>query len=327
MGFLTKYGTAWGAIPMTGGQVHWVAPATSYTVDGRTYIASDGNDGLSPERALASINQAVTNATASVGDVICLLPGTHTVTSSVALSKAGITFIGLPYLPVPGADYGVRTLRPQTTITTSVADEAINVTAADNTFFNIRFLPVTEQKAVDFTTAAHRLTFVDCMIDLATATAHANTRGIHATSTAQAPADVVFIRCVVKEANAGTTNGAAILLGASTNFLVADCVIYKEATASSVAWTAAITVSDASTGAFVKNRFHATGIGAGDAITAGVVGATMTGGSVILFERNIATVNVTKMASTFAAADCDLALNYVATVAGGTGGTLITATA
>jgi hypothetical protein len=37
MAFLTKYGTAWGALPMTGGSIIWVAPAASYQVDGRTY--------------------------------------------------------------------------------------------------------------------------------------------------------------------------------------------------------------------------------------------------------------------------------------------------
>lgn len=327
MAYLTKFGTLWGTIPLTGGSVLWVAPSTTYTIDGRSYTASDGHDGLSPERALASINQAVTNATASAGDVICLLPGTHTTTSSVAASKAGLTFIGLPYLPGIHSDYAVRSMRPQVTVTTSAADEAINVTAADNTFVNIRFLPVTQQKAVDFTTAAHRLRFVDCMIDLATATAHANTRGIFAVTTAEAPADVMFVNCVAKEANAGTSNGAAINLGAAVNFLVANCHIYKEYTASSAAWTSAIVVNDGVTGSFVKNRFFGSGGAAGDAISAGVLGATLTGAAMVLFERNVTGVNVTKMASTFAAADCDLVLNYLSTVAGGTGGTLITATA
>jgi hypothetical protein len=60
---------------------------------------SDGNDGLSPERPLATIAQAIANCTANVGDVIVLLPGTHNATTlagstaaaALAFSKAGIT--------------------------------------------------------------------------------------------------------------------------------------------------------------------------------------------------------------------------------------------
>jgi hypothetical protein len=89
MGYLTKYGSMWGAIPMTGGQVFWVAPAASYTVDGRAYSASDDNDGLSPERALRTVNRACALATASVGDVIALLPGAHVTPTAAAVSKAG----------------------------------------------------------------------------------------------------------------------------------------------------------------------------------------------------------------------------------------------
>ncbi len=66
MGYVTKYGSFWGFVPQTSGNVHWVAPAATYTLEGRAYSASDGNDGLSPERALLTLNQAITNATANV---------------------------------------------------------------------------------------------------------------------------------------------------------------------------------------------------------------------------------------------------------------------
>jgi hypothetical protein len=315
-------------IPLTLGQIHYVAPSTSYTVagpkkGGRTYTASDGNDGTDPRSALTSIGQAVTNATANAGDVIALLPGTHTQTSSVALSKAGLTIIGLPYFPVTAGDHAPRSIRPQATITTSAADEAINVTAADTTIMNVRFLPVTQQKALDWSAAAARLRIVDCMVDLTSATAHANTRGLFATAAA---ADVHVDRCVFKESNAGTTNGAALDLGAAVNFLVSNCFVVKDFLASSVAWTSAIVVASGCTGRFVNNVVTAYGGAAGDAITNFVLGAALSNAAVVLFERNIAGVNVTKFAEDFAAADCDLANNYVATVAGGTGGTLITAT-
>jgi hypothetical protein len=237
-----------------------------------------------------------------------------------------VTVIGLPYLPSEPGDHSIRTLRPQTTVTTTAADEAINVTAADCTFINIRFLPVTQQKAVDYSAAAHRLRFIDCMVDLTVATAHASTRGIFGSATSVTPADIVFRGCVFKESNAGTTNGAGLDLGAATNFIVSNCLFIKDFLASSAAWTSAVVVNDGTTGAFMDNHWLAYGGAAGDAITNGILGASLTGAGVVFMGRNLFSVTVTKPAEDFAAADVDLALNYVSTVAGGTGGTLLTAT-
>ena len=96
MGYLTKYGSFWGQLPQTSGKYVFVAPAASYTVDGNTYIASDDNDGLSPERAMRTIDAGHNKLTASVGDVLVLLPGVHTVTATVTLDTAGITITGIP---------------------------------------------------------------------------------------------------------------------------------------------------------------------------------------------------------------------------------------
>jgi len=95
MPFVTKYGTYFGLVPAQLGRVHFVAPAASYTVDGRSYSASDNNDGLSPERALLTISQALTNITASAGEVIFLLEGTHSPSATVRIQKAGITIAGV----------------------------------------------------------------------------------------------------------------------------------------------------------------------------------------------------------------------------------------
>jgi hypothetical protein len=58
---------------------------------------SDGNRGLKPERALATVQKAVTLATAAKGDVIVVLPGhAETVTaSSLNISKSGVSVICL----------------------------------------------------------------------------------------------------------------------------------------------------------------------------------------------------------------------------------------
>ena len=95
MPFVTKYGTYFGLVPAQLGRVHFVAPSSPYTVDGRSYDASDDNDGLSPERALATIGQAYTNITASAGEVIMLLEGSHTRNSTLRIQKAGITIAGV----------------------------------------------------------------------------------------------------------------------------------------------------------------------------------------------------------------------------------------
>jgi hypothetical protein len=124
MSQLTWSGSLWGAIPQTEGRVHWVSPADTYTVDGRVYSASDNNIGTRPEKALRTIAQAITNATASAGEVIVLLPGTHSPAASLAMSKAGITLMGLPR----GAG---NVLGQRTTIAAVTGDENINVTAAD----------------------------------------------------------------------------------------------------------------------------------------------------------------------------------------------------
>ena len=96
MGYLTKYGSYWGMLPQTSGRIFWVAPAASYTVEGRTYIGSDGNDGLSPERALLTTDYAIGQTTANVGDVIVLLPGAHTGTATITVDVAGITICVIP---------------------------------------------------------------------------------------------------------------------------------------------------------------------------------------------------------------------------------------
>lgn len=321
MAFLTKYGSLWGAIPMTAGQVHWVAPGDSYTVDGKSYSASDGNDGLSPERALRRISQAVTNATANAGDVIALLPGTHTTTAALAASKAGLTFIGLPYVPTDDDDYAV----PKATITGTGAI-GVAVTAADVQFHNIRFLPVTQFQAVTYTTAADNLLFKNCLIDLKTATAHADTKGITGTGATQAPRNLRFLNCYLEQANSGTTNGYAIDVSAAINFVISKCLILNHGSnASATAWATAVKINDNAYGICKDNIVQSTAVGTG--ITKVFEGVTHTAAGAIMFLRNVSTVQTgCLLIDDFAAADCDLCNNYVSTVAGGTGGTLITAT-
>lgn len=100
----------WG-IPPTTGSVFFVD-----SVNG-----SSGNDGTAPNRAMATIAQAIALCTASKGDVIIVMPGhAEAVTStSLALSVAGVSIIGL----------GRGSLRP--TLTFSATSSIISITAAN----------------------------------------------------------------------------------------------------------------------------------------------------------------------------------------------------
>lgn len=177
MSLLTKYGTYYGQVPRTMGRVFFVAPSASYTVDGRTFSASDNHDGLSPERALRTVSQAITNATASVGDVILLLRGTHTVTSTVAVNKAGLTIWG-----EVSSDRNVPR-RPLSILTsTGTSDELLNITASQTELGYLTLRPTTAYDAVTFQTGDAAIADFychDCHFDLYTPTASRRTRGIN----------------------------------------------------------------------------------------------------------------------------------------------------
>lgn len=116
------------------------------------------NNGKSPTTAFATINGAITAATASNGDVIYVMPGhteTITTTTNLALSKAGLTIIGL----------GAGSLRPTLTFTTANTAN-IPVTASNITVLNLlfvgNFLSIASVFTVTGTAAAKDLTISGC---------------------------------------------------------------------------------------------------------------------------------------------------------------------
>ena len=322
MGYLTKYGSAWGQCPELSGNVYWVSPGATYTLEGRTYSSSDGNDGLSPERALATIAQATSNATANAGDTIMLLPGIHTVTGALAASKAGLTYRGMTYAKFPtGGAVGRPGHRPMTVILqATAATNGIACTAADLTWENITFRPITQGQAMTFSTAADRLTISNCMVDMKTPVGHANTLGIIAAATTSAPDGLYIYKTLFLEGNGGTSCGVALDIAAAVNFMVEGNTFLHDGSVGSVAtWTTAVQARDNCQGAFRDNDV----IAGGSTITNGFRGVTHTGAGIVQFIRNYFTVAVTNPITAWAASDVGLLNNYVATVAGGTGGTLI----
>lgn len=210
MAFITRYGSMWGAIPQTSGRIFWVAPASAYTVEGRAYTAADGNDGLSPERAFLTLDNAINNTTASTGDVIVLLPGTHSWAASAAADVAGITIMGLPC----GAG---NFLRQRASITTSAADEIINVTAADVEIAYLHVIPVTAQRGIDFTTAADRLHVHHCSFDMFTPVVSTSTIGVGVTAVGQLPKGVIVDNCSFQSDGA---QGVGVALGDTIQGLI-----------------------------------------------------------------------------------------------------------
>lgn len=267
MGWITKIGTQWGGVPETSGSVYWVAPTTStvatYTVEGRSYGASDNNDGLSPERALATIGQAISNATANANDVIALLPGSHTSAATVTLSKAGLTFVAVqPHMRI-SPDARPYSLASRVNWTSTFAGTGITNTAADTAFVGINFIPVTAQSMMTCI-ATPRNVWMDCSVTLSAA-ASTSTKGI--VFSGAAGANCSFSNCVFLNNVATSAQGPALDLTGADNFYLDHCQFLLKGT--STAWAVACQLGALSAGIF--NECYIGAVNAGT-ITIGVDG-------------------------------------------------------
>jgi hypothetical protein len=132
---VTAYGMSvlGGGLPVTTGKTFFVHSSGSV-----------GNDGLSADAPLATIDQAVNKCTADKGDLILVMPGhTETLTStSLTLDVAGITIIGL----------GAGRLRPTLTAATTAA--TVTVSADDITVKNLVFVANVDNAVTAFTVGA-----------------------------------------------------------------------------------------------------------------------------------------------------------------------------
>jgi len=93
---------AGGGIPSTTGTYYFVSSTTG----------SDSNSGLSDSTPVATLAQAITLSTASVGDVIIVMPAHAETVSTTITPKAGTTIVGL----------GFGRLRPVFTASTGAID-------------------------------------------------------------------------------------------------------------------------------------------------------------------------------------------------------------
>ena len=265
MALVTKYGSFWGMIPFTTGRYFWVAPTAAYTVEGRTFEASDNNDGLAPERAKRTVNGAITDASANVGDVIILLPGSHSITTGIQVNKAGLTFVGIPgSMPIGGQRHGTGSKRLRTRITSTETAGAIFVVTAVDT--EIAYLdlapPAAGGRGVTLSPlsgAANRTYIHDCTFSMI-ATASVTTFGVNIALgvTADLLEDVLISRCyfVSGTGTSSGANGPAVnILGTTHNLTVELSTFELKGTA---AWADVILSSNVGTvGLFVKDcDFH-----------------------------------------------------------------------
>ena len=314
MGYLTKYGTIWGSIPEQGGNIYWVAPGATYTIDGRSYSASDDNDGLSPERALRRINRAWALVAADVDDTIALLPGTHSAAAagtstatSIAANVAGVRMIGIPTNSLTGNPY-----RKKTFVTCAAADETINVTAADIEMANFTLLGDvlnTASANLNLSAAANGFYMHDFGVDVTAQTAGTSILGIAAIGAA---AGVVIQRGYFRVDGAV---GAMIDTTALVNSLVENCDF--DLTAGTLAVD--ILVGAATTIMLRRNSFFGAGTH-----TAAISGTGATVAGACRCHYNLFSVLCTVSIDNFSATNLtDLLNNYIATIGAGTGGTLV----
>lgn len=311
MSLLTKYGTMWGEVPQTSGDVWWVSPADSYTVGGKSYDASDGADGLSPDRALRTPAQAITNARASNGDVIMMLPGTHTSASQVALSKAGLTFVAAHPVNRIAPQLRQYALNTKVNWTSTLAGTAVANTAADTTFAGINFIPVTAQTFMTMI-ATPRNAFIGCAVTQSAAVS-ISTKGI--VFSGAAGANCSFVDCVFLNNVASSAQGPCLDLTAADNFLVEGCEVLLKGTSS--AWAVAIQLGAASSGIFRRNFIGAVNAGT---ITIGVDGTgVIVANAVNAIDNRYGVSPGAGAFKTFDNTDVSLVNNYYGTIGAGAG--------
>lgn len=134
------------------GGVSQLGGGSLFTTGNVWYVSSvkgsNGNVGNDPAYPKSTIAGATAAAVASNGDIVIVLPGhSETVTTAIALSKAGIAYIGL----------GNGMLRPS--IIGNGAIDAINISAANVTLDNFQFpAPLVDAQTADVNVSAAGVT-------------------------------------------------------------------------------------------------------------------------------------------------------------------------
>lgn len=158
-------------------------------VDGTN--GSDGNSGESPDEALASIGQAITNAVADRGDTVIIRPGTYTITSALS-PKARMTFRAAVVNPQ----------NPTVSIRGNIAN-LVTVNVDDTRWVGLEFrstgTTVADIVIVANSAAINGLTFEDCVFHGADQGAVNGACGIGLTNASNATNGLVVRRCLFRD--------------------------------------------------------------------------------------------------------------------------------
>lgn len=190
------------------GSVFWVNSETG--TDGAGY-------GQNPDAPFATLDYAIGKCTASVGDVIYLLPGhaeNLATATAVNCDVAGVTIIGL----------GEGDLLP--TFTTTAAAGSITIAAANVTIKNIRLVAGFATGTTKMITWA--ATGTGCTLDgVQFRDTSATSEALIHISVAAAVTGVTIRNCSFIGA-AGTMSNSIVFAGASTNTLIENCYFFVD---------------------------------------------------------------------------------------------------
>lgn len=310
MGFLTQQGSIWGSLPLMTGRVFYVAPS-SYTLEGKTYSSSDDNNGLSPEKALRTVNQFVTNATADVGDT-CIIIGANTFTATQTISKAGLRIFGIPGGPVDPHEHGTRTTRYASTVTTSASAAVFTVTAARTEIAFLHVTPVAGQAGIDLAAADANIHDLTWHITTAANTA---TFGVSISGASARPR--ISNQYVYVEDNQGPfLRCASATGGMDGGFLQRSVVVL----AGTTAWDDAVEITTGVDNFTIRDNDFIGSSGAVYTDVIDVTGNTNDNGVTII--RNIFPVASDATQET-ATSDIALSSNWLAQIQGAQGGTAV----
>ena len=320
MGYLTKYGSLWGQIPQTPGQIFWVAPAASYTVDGIAYTASDDNDGLSPARAKLTVDATIGVTTANVGDVIVLLPGAHSTAAVVTVDVAGITITGMPgSAPLHGSRSAGGPNRNRASVTnTATAGFIFTVSSDDVEIAWLDLRPVTAGgRGIYAAAGADRLYVHDCtfsMIAVAATSTYGIVLGTLATGVVE---DTVIRNCLFISGSSAesSANGAGVsVITTAYGLTIEQCTFSMKGTA---AWLSAIdTYSAGTTNCVIRDcDFLNSSTAATEGITTAITSTSTIDGALQVFRCYVSAG--TDVATASAIVDIVLAETYLASAGGG----------
>lgn len=287
------------------GKVHYVAPTTAY-VSG--YTVASAQTWARENNALVydTANLAYAACVDGRGDAVVFMPGFHTFTASIANAKAGISYWG----PEAWAGYTVR--RSAAVLQAPAGDEAFNITGPGTSFLGLAMRPVTTKNFADFTAGAYDLTIKGCYIDLHTPAVNIATGGF----AGSAAADFFLFEDNVIWSD-GAQGPGLTLTGNMFNGVCRRNHWHVD----TGTWAVAASLISID-GLVVEGDLATCG---GTAMTACYDGSATTVIAGVVFRDCRNGVLVTKFVDGFATTShAELVNNYIATIGGGTGGTLVT---